>query len=101
MIGAYLADGHDVVLPQLLLDPLEVARFSGCATDAGAEFVERFLMDTPASSVARFSRRGAGETADPWHDQVRRIVAANGGEAALGRCHAALKRLSWSDLVRW
>ncbi len=93
MIGAYLAAGHDVVLPQMLCDPREVARFSGCADDAGAEFVERFLMDSPASSIARFERRGAGEATDPWHDQVRKIVAANGGEAELGRCHAALERL--------
>jgi predicted kinase len=93
MMGAYLADGHDVVLPQMLLDPREVARFSGCAADVGAEFVERFIIDSPASSVARFVRRGAGEAADPWHDQVRTIVAANGGETELRRCHAGLERL--------
>lgn len=93
MISAYLAAGNDVVLPQLLCDPLEVARFSGCATDVGAEFVERFLMDSADSSVARFGRRGAEEPADPWHGQVRTIVAADGGEAALRRCHEALEQL--------
>lgn len=93
MIGAYLANGQDVVLPQMLLDPGEVARFSGCATDVGAEFVERFMMDSRASSVARFARRGAGEAPDPWHDQVRTIVAVNGGETELRRCHAGLERL--------
>lgn len=93
MISAYLANGHDVVLPQMLLDPREVARFSGCATDVGAEFVERFVMDSAASSVARFARRGAGEAADPWHDQVRSIVAANGGDTELRRCHAGLEQL--------
>lgn len=93
LIGAYLADGHDVVLPQMLLDPSEVARFSGCAAGVGAEFVERFIMDSAASSVGRFARRGDGEAADPWHDQVRRIVAANGGETELRRCHAGLERL--------
>ena len=92
MIGAYLADGHDVVLPQMLVDPREVARFSGCAHDAGAEFVERFLMDSASSSVDRFARRGAGSR-DPWHDQVRTIVAANGGEAELRRCHEGLSQL--------
>lgn len=93
MIGAYLAQDHDVVLPQMLIDPREVARFSGCATDVGAEYVERFLMDSAASSAARFARRGAGEAVDPWHDQVRAIVAANGGAAELARCHAGLERL--------
>ena len=93
MIGAYLASGQDVVLPQMLTDPTELARFEACATGVGAQFVERFLMDTPAMSVARFHRRGAAETEDPWHDQVRAIVAANGGDDALARSHAALERL--------
>jgi hypothetical protein len=93
MIGAYLSAGNDVVLPQMLCDPLEVARFTGCATDVKAEYVQRFVMDSAASSVARFDRRGAGEPTDPWHGQVRTIVAANGGEAALRRCHAALEQL--------
>ncbi len=93
MIGAYLAEGHDVVLPQMLLDPRELARFAGCAADAGAELVERFLMDSSDSSVARFARRGEGDEGDPWHDRVRGIVAANGGEAELRRCHARLELL--------
>ncbi|EON24730.1 hypothetical protein CF8_1218 [Nocardioides sp. CF8] len=93
MIGAYLASGHDVVLPQMLVDPREVARFAGCAADAGAELVERFVMDAPDAAVARFARRGEGEPHDPWHDQVRAIVAAHGGEAELRRCHAGLEEL--------
>ena len=93
MIEAYLASGHDVVLPQMLCDPAELARFEACADHAGAEFVERFLMDDRDSAVARFGRRGAATPDDPWHRQVREIVAANGGEAGLVRCHTALERL--------
>ena len=93
MIEAYLGNGHDVVLPQMLIDPTELARFEACAIGVGAQFVERVLMDTPAASVARFHRRGASEAQDPWHDQVRAIVAANGGDSALTRCHAALEGL--------
>jgi hypothetical protein len=93
MIQAYLATGRDVVMPQMLIDPTELARFEACATGVGARFVERVLMDTPASAVARFHRRGAIERDDPWHDQVRTIVAANGGDEVLLRCHAALERL--------
>ena len=93
MIEAYLAHGRDVVLPQMLIDPAELARFEASATTVGAQFVERFLMDTPAATVARFHRRGAAETENPWHDQVRAIVAANGGDDALTGCHAALERL--------
>ena len=93
MIGAYLANGHDVVLPQMLIDPAELARFEACATGIGAQFIERVLMDTEAATVARFHRRGASEAEDPWHDQVRAIVAASGGNEVLTRCHAALAHL--------
>ena len=65
MIEAYLANGHDVVLPQMLINPTELARFEACATGVGAVFVERFVMDTPAGAVARFHGRGAAETEDP------------------------------------
>ncbi len=93
MIEAYLREGNDVVLPQMLIDPVELARFEGSATNAGAEFVERVLMDTASASVARFHRRGQLESDDPWHEHVRTIVAAEGGDAALARNHAALERL--------
>ncbi|GAA4374222.1 AAA family ATPase [Nocardioides caricicola] len=92
MIEAYLASGQDVVLPQMLINPVERARFEDCAARAGAEYVERFLMDSQASSVARFHRRGGPEE-DPWHDLVRTIVAADGGDDSLRTYYAGLDRL--------
>jgi predicted kinase len=93
MIEAYLREGNDVVFPQMLIDPVELARFEKSATSSGARFIERVLMDTSTASVARFHRRGQYEPDDPWHDHVRNIVAAEGGDAALARNHAALERL--------
>jgi len=93
MIEAYLRDGNDVVFPQMLIDPVELARFEDSATSAGAHFVERMLMDTPTASVARFHRRGESGPEDPWHDHVRTIVAAQGGDAMLAHTHAALDHL--------
>lgn len=93
MIEAYLREGNDVVFPQMLIDLGELARFERAATNAGAEFVERVLMDTAAESVARFHRRGRSEPEDPWHDHVRSVVAAQGGDAVLVQNHAALQRL--------
>ncbi|MDF1603911.1 AAA family ATPase [Nocardioides sp. YIM 152315] len=93
MIEAYLASGHDVVLPQMLANPAELARFEACADRAGADFVERFLMDDLDRAVARFDRRGDAEPNDVWHAQVRAIVAAQGGSDALVHWHAALARL--------
>lgn len=93
MIGAYLAEGHDVVLPQMLVNPTELARFEACATQAGASFVERLLMDEEAAAVARFHHRGDSDPDDPWHAQVRDIVAAGGGDELLARYHQALTAL--------
>jgi len=90
MIGAYLASGHDVVLPQMFLRLEELERFERVALDAGAEFVEVVLMDERDAAVARFHRRGNGQEEDPWHEQVRRIVAANGGSSSLAASHDAL-----------
>jgi len=93
MIEAHLRNGNDVVFPQMLIDPVELARFEETATSAGARFVERMLMDTPTASVARFHRRGQSEPEHGWHDHVRSIVAAQGADAMLANKHAALERL--------
>lgn len=93
MIQAYLENGHDVVFPQMLLDPDELALFQACATNVGAEFIECALMDTAHSAVERFHRRGETDPEDPWHSQVRAIVADEGGDAVLHRSHAALDML--------
>lgn len=89
-IGVHLGNGHGVVLPQLLTDPSELSRFQSCAARAGARFVERVLMDDPESAIARFRRRGASSPDDPWHQQVRGIVAAQGGDDVLAQHHSDL-----------
>jgi len=93
LIEAYLRTGHDVVLPQLLVNLEELSRFEGCATRSGAVFVERVLMDDADAVVARFHRRGGNGRGDPWHDQVRAIVAESGGDEVLLGYHAGLERL--------
>jgi len=94
-IGAYLAEGHDVVLPQMLARVSELERFEAAATEVGAEFVTVMLMDDESSAVARFHARGAGGTdaVDPWHEQVRRIVADEGGDAVLVQYHRRLREV--------
>ncbi|HET8560616.1 MAG TPA: AAA family ATPase [Marmoricola sp.] len=92
MITAYLGEGHDVVLPQMLRDPGEVARFEGAASVVGASFVEVMLMDTLARSVSRFHRRGSGSS-EPWHGEVRAIVEGLGGDEHLAATHIGLQDL--------
>jgi predicted kinase len=93
MISAYLEQGRDVVFPQMLVDPDEVARFEGCAHQVGAQFVECMLMDTRAAAVDRFHRRGEDGAEDPWHAQVRGIVEQLGGDELLVECHEGLQAL--------
>lgn len=93
MIEAYLDSGNDVVLPQLIVNPVELAGFEAAATAAGARFVERILMDSPEAMVARFMQRGSSGPIDPWNDQVRAIVDEEGGADVLLRYHAGLEEL--------
>ena len=93
MIEAYLASGHDVVLPQLLIDPAEIELFEDAARRGNAEFIERILMDDRESSVSRFNSRADASPADPWHGQVQAIVAAQGGDETLRQRHEALEAL--------
>jgi predicted kinase len=94
MISAYLEQGRDVIFPQMLVDPEEVARFEGSAHQVGAQFVECMLMDTQAAAVERFHRRGQNNGADdPWHTQVRGIVEQSGGDELLIRCYEGLQTL--------
>jgi predicted kinase len=93
MMEAYLTDGHDVVLPQLIASPAELARIEECARSANARLVHRFLMADVEQAVARFNRRGQREPDDPWHAQVRAIVAGEGGDEVLIRYHSALEHL--------
>ena len=85
MITAYLRGGHDVVLPQMLVDLAELGRFEAAAHSAGAGFVECMLVDEPGATVSRFHRRGAADGETEWHEQVRAIVQAGGGDELLAR----------------
>lgn len=95
MIEAYLAGGHDVVLPQLVGDADELARLEALARRAGAKLVECVLLDESddaAAVVGRFDRRGSVDP-DPWHAQVAAIVAADGGDDVLREWHARVLAL--------
>lgn len=47
----------------------------------------------PSRLDGAIPRRGLSEPEDPWHDRVRSIVAAPGGDATLAQHHAALERI--------
>ena len=78
---AYLAGGHDVVMPQLLGRLDEVEAFEEIARSQGATFREVVLLDDRAAAVARFDARD-DDTA--WNQHNRRVVESLGGEGFLG-----------------
>ena len=92
LVEAYLAAGEDVVLPQLLARVTELEKFEAAAHRAGAEFVTVMVMDDVDAAVSRFHLRG-DDGRDPWHDQVREIVRAQGGDEVLTHYHRALLTL--------
>jgi predicted kinase len=91
MIDTHLRAGHDVVMPQYLgrLDELE--HFELAARRAGAGFAEVVLLDDRASAVDRFGVRGGD--ADPWHEEVRRLVERAGGRVHLEEMYDDLVEL--------
>ncbi|MXG88697.1 AAA family ATPase [Nocardioides flavescens] len=72
-LAAYVADGGDVVLPQLLADPAQVARFERAAIEAGGRFVH--VMVEADDAAARFAAR---ERDEPWLEVVHALVATAG-----------------------
>ena len=70
-LTAYLAEGGDVVVPQLVGNVRELDGFAEAAASAGASFVH-VLLDVP---VAEVTSRFAGRTEGEWLPQVRRLVA--------------------------
>lgn len=86
MISTHLAEGHDVVLPQLLANKPELDRFVAAATDVGASYTG-ILLDLPDESLAtRWRQR---DTSEPTTEASNLVIASQGGgEAVLGwaRC---------------
>jgi predicted kinase len=89
-ITTHLGGGRDVVLPQYLGRVSEVERFETAAREGGGAFVHVVLMDDVEGSVRRFAERSG---ADPWHKQVKAIVAAGGGERVLRESHRQVREV--------
>jgi predicted kinase/RimJ/RimL family protein N-acetyltransferase len=87
MLTAHLRGGRDVVLPQLLADTGEIAKFEQAAHDGGGTFVHVVLLDDEETSVDRFARRDGD---DPWHRHVLDLVADRDGDDGLRALHRRL-----------
>jgi predicted kinase len=96
MITAYLATGHDVVLPQLVAQADQLARFTAAAEAAGAEHVHLLLVTHPDTVVRRFRERAA-RPLGAWNEFATAFWDAEGGDDALREWAGRLDRM---DAVR-
>jgi len=94
-ITAYLDQGEDVVLPQLISRPEELARFRRAA---GGAFYHHLVLTAPADVlVRRFGARAVSGAAGDAVAGAANHVAAHGGESALRRYRDDLHRLAAAD----
>jgi hypothetical protein len=82
----HLRSGHDVVLPQLVTHPDEIAPYLAAVDDARATYVEVVLLADLPTTVDRFTTRES--TGRPLAD----IVAASGGPDLLMKIRGDLLR---------
>jgi predicted kinase len=90
MITAYLHDGGDVVVPQLVADPAQLVRFRAAATDAHATYLHVVLTAAPDDLVRRFRGRGDDQ---PWDAHARVLVDGDGGNDSLHEWTRRLEEL--------
>jgi predicted kinase len=96
MITAYLATGHDVVLPQLVAREDQLARFAAAAEAAGAQHVHLLLVTDPDTVVRRFRERAALPLG-AWNELATAYWDAQGGDDALREWAGRLDRM---DAIR-
>jgi len=82
MARSHLRAGADVVVPQLVARPDQLARFSRAAADGGARFVHVILRVAAATLARRVGADGVAHRAD-LDDGTREAYAAGLREVAL------------------
>lgn len=95
MIRAYLDGGRDVIVPQLLADEDERARFRAAAVDSGHTYLH-VLLQAPREARARFYRRSD----DPLHAAIRTVVDGMGGGASIDELERRLATAATGDVIR-
>ncbi len=88
MTSAYLGTGRDVVVPQLVADPGQLARFAAAAGDAGSAYVH-VMLTADTDVVARRFRARATSSDDEWTAVRDRAVGRSGWRSRLLRVGSA------------
>lgn len=77
MARTHPAAGRDVIMPQLIANTPDLAKFEAAAATAGAEYCRILLTADVASAITRFTQREAAD--DSHHKVIRNIVDKRGG----------------------
>lgn len=91
MAHEHLANGYDVLLPQLVTSEGEIAPYLAAVEDSGATYLEVVLLADLPITVERFFERASDE-AQPLGRHVEEIVGDNGGAELLAKIRADLLR---------
>jgi predicted kinase len=79
-ITAYLGDGGDVVLPQLVANPSELERFVSAVRSGGGDYVHVVLTADVDEIIRRHHTRGPEH---PWSVVVGELIDSTGGDDAI------------------
>jgi predicted ABC-type ATPase len=89
MARTHLASGRDVIMPQLIANAPDIAKFETAAATASAEYCHILLTADVESAIARFTQRAAAD--DSSHNRViKRIVDEQGGSDFLRKEYCQL-----------
>lgn len=89
MATAHLTEGHDVIVPQLLMRDTFVQELKEVARLTRARFVEIALTTGRADTIDAFQRRSAAPE-NQQHRDAQRLVDQSGGREQIGELHDRL-----------
>jgi predicted ABC-type ATPase len=94
MARVHLANGHDVIMPQMMthLNATELADFESAAAAAKAEYCQILLTADVEPSVERCMERA--KTGDPRQDVVSKVIDERGGRDFLRKLHAQVTQFT-------
>jgi predicted ABC-type ATPase len=94
MARVHLANGHDVIMPQMMthLNAAELADFESAAAAAKAEYFQILLTANVEPSVERCMERA--KAGDPRQDIVSKVIDERGGRDFLRKLHAQVSQFA-------
>jgi predicted ABC-type ATPase len=94
MARVHLADGHDVIMPQMMtnVNAGELAVFESAAAAAKAEYCQILLMARVESAVDRCMERA--KSGDPRQVVISKVINENGGRDFVRKLHSQVTQFS-------